>query len=116
MELHGSQLGLLGVVADQRLAEAARQPGLAGAGRALEDQVLLVAPALQDGFETLLGQEAAVGFDVVDAIGRQGRWWRERLRNQGGGIGGGIVGSGGLLIGVAGFERAGAGVGPSFQG
>ena len=41
VELHAAQLGHLGVVADQGLGQAAGQPGFAGAGRALEDQVFL---------------------------------------------------------------------------
>ncbi len=42
VELHTAQLGLLGVVADQGLGQAAGQPGFAGAGRPLEGQAQLV--------------------------------------------------------------------------
>ena len=69
VELNDTQLRLLRFIANKGHAEAFGQPGFAGAGRALEDQVLLLAETPQDAFEFFSGQEAAFGQDVVDSVG-----------------------------------------------
>ena len=81
MERHRAQLRLLHQMTHQGHAEAIGQPGFARAGRALEDQVLLVAQAEQDALQLAGGQEAAIGQDVIDALGREGN---DRLHHWGG--------------------------------
>jgi hypothetical protein len=106
VELHRPQLRFVRGLSDQGHRQAIDQPDLASAGRALKDQVLYLLKAAQHAFPGVTGQKAAIGHDVVDAVGRH----RIYGFNHGGVVKDGVFS---LLVGDISWRWAGTGVGPS---
>jgi hypothetical protein len=106
VELHRPQLRFVRGLSDQGHRQTIDQPDLASAGRGLKDQVLYLLKAAQHAFPGFTGQKAAIGHDIVDAVGRH----RLYGFNHGSVVKDGVFS---FLVGVIGWRWAGTGVGPS---